>query len=244
VVQELGVNSGYGAFGSGTRSNATIGRAIRLALVNIDGAIPGVGDMATFGSPAKYSYCVAENEAESPWQPLHVERGFPADASTVTVIGAECPHNVNDHESLSGEGILTTIAGTMTTTGVNDVMYRAQPVVAFGPEHAKMVADAGYSKADAKRYLQEHAQLPLGRFTKENIERRFRANFKETYATAGPDTLVPVIKSAEDLIIIVIGSAGKHSAFIPTFGATRSVTRVLKRSDGQLAKNERDFRRG
>ena len=67
-------------------------RAIRLALVNIGGAIPGIGDMSTFGSPAKYSYVVAENEAENPWQPLHVDRGFPREASTVTVIGAESPH--------------------------------------------------------------------------------------------------------------------------------------------------------
>ena len=121
VALELGVNSGHNAFGPGTRSNATIGRAIRLALVNIGGAIPTLGDMSTFGAPSKFSYLVAENEASSPWEPLHVERGFARDASTVTVIGAECPHNINDHESLSGLGILTTIAGTMATTGSNDI---------------------------------------------------------------------------------------------------------------------------
>jgi hypothetical protein len=78
---------------------------------------------------AKFSYCIAENETASPWEPLHVERGFPADATTMTVIGAECPHNVNDHESLSAEGILTTIAGTMALTGSNDIFYDAEPVV-------------------------------------------------------------------------------------------------------------------
>jgi hypothetical protein len=109
VGREIGLNSGHNAFGPGTPSNATIGRAIRLALLNIGGALPGSGDMSTFGAPSKFSYCVAENEAASPWEPLHVERGFPVDATTVTVIGAECPHNVNDHESLSAQGILTTI---------------------------------------------------------------------------------------------------------------------------------------
>jgi hypothetical protein len=113
VAKELDINSGHNAFGPGWQANATIGRAIRLALVNIGGAIPGTGDMSTFGAPSKFSYLAAENEAQSPWEPLHVERGLPREASAVTVIGAECPHNVNDHESITAEGILMTIAGTL-----------------------------------------------------------------------------------------------------------------------------------
>ncbi|MGZ5118339.1 MAG: hypothetical protein ACXWIS_06230 [Burkholderiales bacterium] len=241
IGREIGLNSGHNAFGPGTPSNATIGRAIRLALLNIGGALPGSGDMSTFGAPSKFSYCVAENEAASPWEPLHVERGFPADATTVTVIGAECPHNVNDHESLSAEGILTTIAGTMALTGSNDTYYEAQPVVVMGPEHAKTVADGGYSKADAKRFLQEHATTPLGRFSKENIERRFRTTLKDRYGSAPLDTPIPAVQRAEDLIIAVIGGAGKHSAYIPTFGATKAVTRALKRSEGSLARSVKDF---
>ena len=243
VGREIGLNGGHNAFGPGTPSNATIGRAIRLALLNIGGALPGSGDMSTFGAPSKYSYCVAENEAASPWEPLHVERGLPADATAVTVVGAECPHNVNDHESLSAEGILTTIAGTMAVTGSNDVYYEAQPVVVMGPEHAKTVADGGFSKADAKRFLQEHATLPLARFSSENLERRFRTTFKDRYGTAPLDTPVPVVQRAEDLIVVVIGGAGKHSAFIPTFGATKSVTRALKRRDGSYAKSVEECRR-
>jgi hypothetical protein len=126
VGREIGLNSGHNAFGPGTPSNATIGRAIRLALLNIGGAQPGSGDMSTFGAPSKFSYCVAENETASPQEPLHVERGFPPDATTLTVIGAECPHNVNDHESLSAEGILTTIAGTMALTGQQRYFLRRQ----------------------------------------------------------------------------------------------------------------------
>jgi hypothetical protein len=242
LARELELNSGHNAFGPGTHSNATIGRAIRLALVNIGGALPGAGDMATFGAPSKFSYCVAENEAANPWEPLHVERGFRSDASTVTVVAAECPHNVNDHESLSAEGVLTTIAGTMATTGNNDIYYTAQPVVVLGPEHARTVADGGFSKQDAKRFLQEHATVALGRFSKENIERRFRTQEKERYANAPLDTPVPAVRRAEDIIIVVIGGAGKHSAFIPTFGATRSVTRALRRANGELARSVQDFR--
>src|SRR5690349_5581141 len=86
VAREIGLNAGHNAFGPGTPANATLGRAIRLALLNIGGALPGAGDMSTFGAPSKFSYCVAENEEANPWEPLHVERGFPTDATTVTVI--------------------------------------------------------------------------------------------------------------------------------------------------------------
>lgn len=242
VAKELNVNGGHNAFGPGHRANATIGRAIRLALLNIGGAIPALGDMSTFGSPAKYSYLVAENEAENPWEPLHVERGLPREASAVTVIGAECLHNVNDHESLDGEGVLTTIAGTMCTTGSNDVYYKAQPLVIMAPEHAKAVA-AQFSKAEAKRFLYQHATLPVGRFSKDNIERRIKVTFKDRLANPKSEDLMYAVQKPEDILLAVIGGAGKHSAFVPTFGATLPVTRALKTADGRLAKSVEDFRR-
>jgi hypothetical protein len=244
VVQELDINCGHNAFGPGWPANATIGRAIRLTLLNIGGAIPGLGDMSTFGAPSKYSYLVAENEAANPWEPLHVERGLPKEASAVTVIGAECPHNVNDHESLTGLGLLTTIAGTLISTGSNDIYYEAQPLIVMGPEHAKTIANDGYSKADAKRFIQEHATLPMNRFSKENIERRFLMTLKDRFPNAKADTPVPMQWRAEDLLIAVIGGAGKHSAIIPTFGATKAVTRALKTRNGTLAKSVQEFRTG
>ena len=162
----------------------------------------------------------------------------------MTVIGAECPHNVNDHESITAEGILTTIAGTMGIAGANDVYYAtAQPLVVMGPEHARTVAEGGLSKADAKRFLQSHAHLPMGKFSRENIERRLRVTFKEQYGEAGPDAPVFAVKKAENLVIAVIGGAGKHSAYIPTFGSSRPVTRALVRRDGSYAQSVSDFKR-
>jgi hypothetical protein len=241
IARELGVNAGHSALGSGTHANATIGRAVRLALVNIGGAIPGRGDMATYGSPAKYSYCAAENEAASPWEPLHVERGFPLEASTVTVIAAEPPHNINDHESLSAEGVLKTIAGNLSIPGLNDIYQPvSEPVVLFGPEHAATVAAAGYSKADVRKYLHEHARIPFNRFSDENVERRLRKRKK--WLNAPMDTLVPICRTPEQLTIVVIGGAGKHSAFIPTFGDTQSVTRALKHADGRYVLSIHDLR--
>jgi hypothetical protein len=95
---------------------------------------------------------------------------------------------------------------------------------------------------DAKRFLQQHAHLPLGKFSKENIERRLRVTWKERYAHAGMDAPVLLVQNAEDIIIAVIGGAGKHSAYLPTFGATRAVTRALKRQNREYARSVEAFR--
>ena len=243
AATEIGMNSGHAALGAGNRANATIGRAVRLALVNIGGAIPGLGDMATYGDPTKFSYCAPENEAANPWQPLHVERGFPAQASTVTVVAAEPPHNVNDHESHTAVGILTTIAGTIASTGQNNTYYASEPVVLLSPEHAATIAGDGLSKQAVKEYLFEHGRVPLGKFSKENIERRFRAKLANRYAGAGLDTMVPMVQRAEDFIVVVMGGAGKHSAYIPTFGNTHAVTRALKHADGRWVESIAELKR-
>src|SRR4029450_6524935 len=91
IAEELGVHAGSGCFGPGFRANATIGRAIRLVLLNVGGAWPGRHDMATQGSPAKVSCCITERR-DAPWGPLH-------ETSMVTVFAGEPPHNVNDHVS-------------------------------------------------------------------------------------------------------------------------------------------------
>ena len=210
VAQELGINAGHNVFGPGHAANATIGRAIRLALLNIGGGIPGIGDMATMGQPGKYGYVIAENEAASPWEPLHVERGFAPDTSTVTVVGAEAPHNVNDHESIDAESVLASIEGTVASTGNNNVYYTGEPLVVFGPEHAATVAAGGYSKADVKRHIYRHATTPRSRFSARNFERRIGSAFPERFAGAGPDAPVPVAQCAEDVMIVVAEIGRAH----------------------------------
>jgi hypothetical protein len=244
IAKEVGINAGHNSMGNYFRANAVIGRAVRLALVNIGAAIPGTGDMATAGTPAKFTFCVAENEAASPWEPLHVELGFPKEATTVTVVAGEGPHNINDHESLTPEGILTMCAGTMATTGSNNAYYAGQPVLAFGPEHAATAASGGMKKRDVKKWLYDHATIPLSAFSREGIERRFRRKLAEQFADAPLDAPVHMFAKPEDLIVIVTGGAGKHSQYIPTFGNTRAVTRPLKRADGELARSIEDLKRG
>jgi len=151
---------------------------------------------------------------------------------------------VNDHESNTPEGILTMIAGTMANTGSNNAYYDGQPVMAFGPEHAQTVASGGMKKADVKQWLWERATIPLSKFSKEGIERRFRRKLADRFAHAPLDTPVHMWGKPEDLIIIVTGGAGKHSQWVPTFGNTRAATRALKRADGELVKSIHELKRG
>jgi len=249
IARELNINAGHNAFGPGRQSNASIGRAVRLALVNIGGAIPGTVDMATFGSPAKYAYCIAENEADSPWEPLHVERGFLADTSTVTVVGCEGPHNISEHESITAEGLLWAVAQSMSSPGSNNatqsnIDFVGEPMVVLSPEHAKVIAAGGYTKARVKEYLYQHARVPVRHYSDESIERRLRnsGRFDDQLDIEFLDRKVPLARSPDDFMVIVLGGVGKHSAFIPSLAVTRSVTRALLNAQGQPVRSVEEFR--
>jgi hypothetical protein len=223
IAARLGISGGPNALGNGHRANAVIGRAVRLVCQNVGGARPGLEDRATLGHPGKFSYCLAENEAASPWPALHVERGYSRDTGCVTVCGAEAPHNVNDHASTTPEALLMVLTDTASTTGSNNVYLGGEPLVILGPEHAHTLASSGWSKGEAKRRLWERIRIRLDRFSAENLARFAtidpasfggRPGAAEVRWCAGPD----------DLMIIVAGGPGKHSSLVPTFGATRSVT--------------------
>ena len=219
IRHSLGMNSSSGAYGPGWRANATIGRAVRLVQLNVGGAYPGSGDMSTQGAPSKYTYCVAENEEENPWQPLHVERGFRPDQSTVTVLAGEPPHNINDHSGSSADDILTIVAGAMAVTGANNAYTGGETLLALGPEHAATIAKDGLSKSDVVAWLSRRALIPLDRYTHDTLVERFES------IPSGP---VPMVRNPEDLTIIVLGGPGKHSSWVPTFGGTtHSVTREI-----------------
>jgi len=223
IARRLGVSGGANALGQGHRANAVIGRALRLTLQNVGGASPGLVDRATLGHAGKFTYCLAENEAESPWEPLHVERGFPAGTSCLTVCGSEAPHNVNDHGSTSADGVLCALAGTAATTGSNNIYLGGEPLVLLGPEHARTIAASGWSKRDLKRAFWERARVRLGAFGPENVE-RFATIDPARFRQRAPDDTVALALTLDDVMVVVAGGPGKHSAIIPTFGATRSVT--------------------
>jgi hypothetical protein len=223
IARRLGVNGGANALGQGARANAVIGRAVRLTLQNIGGGTPGQGDRATHGHAGKFSYCLAENEQASPWDSLAVERGFAPGESCVTVCGSEAPHNVNDHGSTSAEHLLLALAGTAATPGNNNIYLGGEPLVLLGPEHAATLAASGWSKRDFKRAFWERARVRLDAVSPENLA-RFAIIDPERFRARPPDTLVALAPTAEDVMVVVAGGPGKHSAIVPTFGATRSVT--------------------
>jgi hypothetical protein len=240
IAREIGLQSGGNAFGQGFRANMTIGRAVRLVLMNVGGGLPGTGDRATQGSPAKIAYCVAENEAENPWEPLHVEAGLPREVSTVTAFGAEGPHNIQDHYSATGIGILRTVAGAMGQAGSNNLLNSGWPLLSLGPEHAATIARDGFTKRQVKDFLFEHARFPLGRlgpdYQRYQVTRRGAAD--------APDTMLPIVREAGDIGVIVVGGAGKHSAWHPTFGSGTSPTRrTIARRDGTPLRQVADLRR-
>jgi hypothetical protein len=229
AAQRLGVNGAFNCLGQGAWSNATIGRALRLVLQNCGGALPGEMDRATQGQPGKYSFCCAENESASPWEPLHVERGFGRAASTVTVVGAEGTMNMNTHTKDAGE-LIRAIAETMQHPPSNEYTHGGEPWLILSPEHAEILKAAGLSKAEVKRRLWEGSKMPARRMTDKDLLRVHDSRGKEL-GRITPDTLLPVSPRPEDIWIVVAGGPGTHSVYVPCFGNSRAVTREVKDLD-------------
>ncbi|MBI4636447.1 MAG: hypothetical protein HY727_08875 [Candidatus Rokubacteria bacterium] len=223
IRARLGIGAGAGALGPGYRANAVIGRSVRLTLQNVGGARAGHLDRATLGYPGKFTYCLGENEEASPWPPLHVDRGFAAGVSCVTVCASEAPHNVNDHGSTTAEGLLAALAGTAATPGNNNVYLGGEPLLLLGPEHAQTIAASGWSKDDLRRAFWERARVPAAAFGAENLA-RFATIDPARFRDRPPDERIALAASPDDVMVVVAGGPGKHSAFVPTFGSTRSVT--------------------
>ncbi|MFV0299119.1 MAG: hypothetical protein ACK5JT_23705 [Hyphomicrobiaceae bacterium] len=210
----LGINCGSNCLGQGRRANATIGRALQLVLLNIGGAKPGDMDRATHGSPAKYSYCFGENEEESPFEPYHVRKGFAVGDSVVTTMAAEAPHNINDHASNTGKGLIETIAATMSEAGANNVYLQGPSFVVLGPEHAKTMARDGYTPQMIQEALFEGSKVHISRISAENLQ-----SWAEQDRKPINDHYYPA-NSPESINVVVAGGPGKHSLYIPSFGNT------------------------
>ncbi|WP_227378961.1 hypothetical protein [Haladaptatus halobius] len=226
VTSELDINAGANAYGQSTRANATIGRALVLTFMNVADAHPGVTDMATHGGPHKFGVCVAENEEASPWSPLHVDRGFEPTESTVTVLGTEAPHNINDHVADSPQGVLTTAAHTMAKTGTNLAYLneRGEPHLVLSPEHAETIARAGWTKTDVQRFLYDHARIPRHLHRDHGMHDQADGGLPKHAQGLEDEQLVPLAATAEKFLVTVTGGIGRHSLFHPSFGDTESVT--------------------
>jgi hypothetical protein len=222
VRHAVALNAGANVFGPGWRANATIGRAIRLVTLNCLGALPGVLDKSTQGHPGKYTFCIAENEEASPWEPFHVDRGFARDTSAVTVYAAEGPHNALSHYGLTADAILVTLADTMASLGS---FSPGESFVVLAPEHVAILARDGFTKPKIKETLYAAAK-------------RTRADLKRGGKVPGPiepgdeTTWVHRGTGPHDIHLVVAGGGpGGHSAFIPSWSRARNslaVTRPIR----------------
>jgi hypothetical protein len=223
IRHQLGINCTYGCFGPGWRSNATIGRALRLLLINVGGGVPGTRDMAVMGQPGKYTMCVGENEEDSPWEPLHVERGLQAQQSAVTVVGVSGCFNFLG--TSRAEAMVREIADALAFVGSNDYRFAGQPTCALNPHHAEALHQAGYNKSRLQAEVFELSKKPVSAFASPALlESRHRELGELTN-----DSLVPFAARPEDMIIFVTGSsgAGAHNLALPSFGNMRAVTVAL-----------------
>jgi hypothetical protein len=226
IRKALNINGGSNVLGEGWRANATIGRCIRLIQRNIGGSYPGTTCKATLGWPGKYALCIAENQEASPWEPLHVERGFDANASTVTAISADGSVRASDLDSTKAEGVLTNFAQRMEGPS------GPEAIMVVCPEHARIIAGDGFSKQDVKEFVWERAAYRMKDLPEETFNQRVkrRPDLKLTRTS-----VIPVTDKPEDILVVVAGGDGSQSQYIhvwgqstPEGGSTRSVTKAVQ----------------
>ena len=218
IRARLDINSGTSCLGPGWRANSTIGRALRLVLNNVGGALPGIYSKATFSSPLRYSYVCGENEEENRWSPYHVDRGFQREDSTVTVFRAANYCNISGGEGVGPDEILRQIASNMPPLyggGGGDGL-----VLIFGINHARSLSDAGLTKRDIQQKIFEMARVPVNYFSKTFVAR-------EQAAGRGDSETIWRVRRPEEVYIIVAGGEGPQDLYI---GAGAPQTRLIRTS--------------
>jgi hypothetical protein len=210
IARAIGMNSGMNALGQGNRANATIGRALQLVIRNVGGGRPGEVDRATLGNPGKYTFCFAEDEAGSPWEPLAVERGFPPGTNAVTLFAADGVRGMVDQLSRTPESLSRSFAACLRAVAhpKNVIVWDALLVVS--PEHARVFREAGWTKARLREELDVLLQLPA-----EEIVRGaggIAEGMPEAFCA--PGTTLPKFRDGGLLIAHAGGGAGLFSAII------------------------------
>jgi hypothetical protein len=224
IAKELDFNSGDNLFSPGWRANATVGRAIRLIMRNVIGTLPGELDRSSMGHGGKYSFCIAENETDSPWPPFHTTRGFRTSQNAVTIFAAFAPHQYSNGLSATPEGVLTTLCANMRiSAGTN---RRPQYALVFPGEHQLVMKKAGWSREDVQRFCFENAKSSIAELKRVNIAPGEIKPEDET-------TMISVVETPEDFIVIAAGGiAGVQSAYIPGWGSkagSQCVTKEIRK---------------
>ncbi|HAA96048.1 MAG TPA: hypothetical protein DCE26_10235 [Dehalococcoidia bacterium] len=222
IAKELGINGDAACFGPGHRANAAIGRALRLVIRNVAGLIPGDMDKATLATPGRYSFCFSENEDRSPWEARNITMGYPEGSSTVTITAIRGVYTIMESTSANGMDLLETFVGNMRAVGISNYYQTgtgAQIVMVICPEHADEIAAAGLTKAQVQEYIFQNARMPL--HTLVGRAHYGNRNWPDWIDENDPDTMVPIVREANDIAVIVAGGDGRHSAWLAGWGVTR-----------------------
>ena len=213
VARQLGLNAAWGALGPGWTANATIGRAVRLIMNNLGGGWPGAVSFAGLGQPARYSLCVAERE-DAPWPPLHVELGYRADQSTVTLMRAETVINVT-----GGLEELASVIGSAAS--LFGILHSGKAAVILSPFTARRLSQEGWTRADVRRELFTRGHLSAETWRRSWIHATVRAvDWPEWACAAAESGAIPAVREPEDLTLIVAGAdlpIPQH-AYCPSWG--------------------------
>ena len=220
-----GIESGFGALGPGFRANASIGRALRLTMINIGGGRAGESDMALLGHPGKFTYCLAEAEESSPFEPLHVALGFQVEDSVVTVIGADAPHSVisvaDADDKEWPERLLASLATGLANVSTNNAVLRGgAAVVVLNPDHASLLAEFGWDRGRVQERLVELAANP------QEVLMQHVPSFAGRTNSAGP---VRAFFDPADVLVLVAGGGGLYSVVMPSWCAGPHRNRAVSR---------------
>ncbi len=222
VVKGLDIATGQGAAGAGYHPNVSMGYFVNLIANIVGGAKSPETDKSTLGQTGSIvATVIGENTSAVPsWEPLNVERGYSPETSTVTIVPVEGVRNMNIAQQDTAQGILDVVALEMETVGpVIVTMYRGEGtgdvVLLLCPQHATIIAKAGWSKRDVKEYLFEKARIPY-----ENWRLNLRTVHLKNpwYTKFGPGDIVPVVDSPENIIVVVAGGVGTHSQYLSGYG--------------------------
>ena len=214
IRHRLEMNMGVGVLGQGNRANATIGRALRLAIRNIGGAKPGGTERSTLGNPMKFTMCFAEWEECNPWSPLHVERGYAPDESVVTVFGMTSgPTLIVDQDSRSASQLGGSFGLCLESVFHPKAHGGLEALVVVCPEHVDTFMRDGYTKANIRDRIQEVTATPLRNLVADDISAvGLKAEQAARMDASKLDRMVPKFLNTEDIHLVVAGSdAGKFS---------------------------------
>lgn len=222
VAEDIGMNADVNLFGPGNRANATIGRAVRLILMNVFRMVPGVSDKSTQGNPGKYSLCIAERSRDNPWPLLVDDLDYPPGVSSVTVFAGGGFFNIENHGGNTPQHILDSIADAMANYGC---ITLGQSAIVLSPEHIAVIAKAGWSKGQVKDYLFSHACRPVegiksvGKFRERDYNRQHQDGSSHPLVEA--DKMHRGLTPEDILLVMGGGDAGGHSCFIPSWSRGR-----------------------